>query len=353
MGYLTVQEKIEMIFIYGECGRNLDAAVNLCAERFPGTAISRSSFVRVVKQFSTDGSVQPKKRTRCPTICGEKNQISVLAAVNYNPHASIREISHQSSIPRMSVWKIFKYHKFHPYHVSLHQELTDNDFHNRLTFCQWAVERVQQSPNFFARVLFSDESTFTNHGNVNRHNMHYWSVENPHWIREVNHQRPWSVNVWCGIIGDKLIGPYFIDGNLNGIKYRNILEEKLPRLLEDVSLEVRQNMWFQHDGCPAHYSRGAREVLDRLYNNRWIGRKGPINWPARSPDLTSPDFFLWGYLKDKVYKEKPTTRENMMQRIIDACAAITPDMLMRCVKEFEARINKCIEVQGHQFEQLI
>jgi len=22
----------------------------------------------------------------------------------------------------------------------------------------------------------------------NRHNSHYWSVENPHWYREVNHQ---------------------------------------------------------------------------------------------------------------------------------------------------------------------
>ncbi|XP_025163792.1 uncharacterized protein LOC112590689 [Harpegnathos saltator] len=37
-----------------------------------------------------------------------------------------------------------------------------------------------------------DESIFTNHGGVNRHNMHYWSVENPHWLRQVEHQRPWN-----------------------------------------------------------------------------------------------------------------------------------------------------------------
>ncbi|EFN88855.1 hypothetical protein EAI_03455, partial [Harpegnathos saltator] len=32
-------------------------------------------------------------------------------------------------------------------------------------------------------------------------------------------------------------------------------------------------------------SIAAREVLDRDYNCRWIGRGGPINWPTRSPDL--------------------------------------------------------------------
>lgn len=127
---------------------------------------------------------------------------------------------------------------------------------------------MQTNLNFIVNVLFSDESTFTNHGGVNRHNMHYWSVENPHWLRQVEHQCPWSVNVWCAIIGNKLIGPYFIEGNLNQIWNqisRNFLEQKRPPLFEDVALDVRQSMWFQHDGCPAHYSIAAREVLDRDY----------------------------------------------------------------------------------------
>ena len=55
-------------------------------------------------------------------------------------------------------------------------------------------------------------------------------------------------------------------------------------------------MWFQHDGCSEHYSMVAREVLDPDFNGHWIDRDGPVNWP----DLSSPDLFLWGYLKDKV-----------------------------------------------------
>jgi len=39
----------------------------------------------------------------------------------------------------------------------------------------------------------------------------------------------------------------------------------------------------------------------------------------RSPDLTSPDFFLCGFLKNIVYAKVPTTRENMIERITIAC----------------------------------
>lgn len=63
MEALSVQEKIEMILIYGESDRNIDDAVNLYAERFPDRVRSRASFYRVVRQFTTDGSVQLKKRT--------------------------------------------------------------------------------------------------------------------------------------------------------------------------------------------------------------------------------------------------------------------------------------------------
>jgi len=35
-----------------------------------------------------------------------------------------------------------------------------------------------------------------------------------------------------------------------------------------------------------------------MFSNRWIGHSEPVNWPARSPDLTILDYFLWDYIKD-------------------------------------------------------
>ncbi|CAH0550051.1 unnamed protein product [Brassicogethes aeneus] len=79
MDFLTVEEKIEMILIYGEAGRNLDDAVNIYAQSFPDKIRSRTLFHRTVKQFTTNGSVQPKKRVRRTTVTGGNNEINVAA----------------------------------------------------------------------------------------------------------------------------------------------------------------------------------------------------------------------------------------------------------------------------------
>jgi len=68
-------------------------------------------------------------------------------------------------------------------------------------------------------------------------------------------------------------------------------------LLENVDLATRARMWLQHDGAPPHNARIIRDFLNETFNNR-IRRGGPIEWPTRSLDLTSPDFYLWDYLKN-------------------------------------------------------
>ena len=43
MERLTVPEKIEMVLVYGEAGRNLENAVAIHAQRFPDRIRSRAS----------------------------------------------------------------------------------------------------------------------------------------------------------------------------------------------------------------------------------------------------------------------------------------------------------------------
>jgi len=38
---------------------------------------------------------------------------------------------------------------------------------------------------------------------------------------------------------------------------------------------------------------------------------GDIAWPARSPDITVPDFFLWGFLKDRVFRRRIMTIQEL------------------------------------------
>ena len=63
------------------------------------------------------------------------------------------------------------------------------------------------------------------------------------------------------------------------------------------------------------FSRMARQFLNQHFANKWIGRGGPIAWPARSPDLNPLDFYLWGHLKSIVYATSIENAEILRNRI--------------------------------------
>ena len=93
-------------------------------------------------------------------------------------------------------------------------------------------------------------------------------------------------------------------GALTGDMYLHFLENILPQLLEDLPLRTRQEHYLQQDEAPPHNPNALRDFLNWTYGDRWVGnRNRPMKWPLRSPDLNPLDFFLWGYIKDRVYAE--------------------------------------------------
>ena len=74
-----------------------------------------------------------------------------------------------------------------------------------------------------------------------------------------------------------MIGTFILEGRLTGEAYLRFLQEKLPRRLEDVPLNKRGRIYFQHDGAPPHSSREFRNFLNYRFPGRWIGRGGTHN----------------------------------------------------------------------------
>ena len=58
--------------------------------------------------------------------------------------------------------------------------------------------------------------------------MHTWSHDNQHETSVANFQRRFTVNVMCGVLGNKLIGPFVYDNNLTGNAYEFFLRNELP-----------------------------------------------------------------------------------------------------------------------------
>jgi hypothetical protein len=85
---------------------------------------------------------------------------------------------------------------------------------------------------------------------------------------------------------------------------------------------------FQQDGAPPHYLGEVREYFSTRFPGRWIGRAAPIAWPPRSPNLTPLDFFLWGFVKDRVFVSPlPANVVELRIRITASVAEVTPEML--------------------------
>lgn len=59
----------------------------------------------------------------------------------------------------------------------------------------------------------------------NKQNYRCWSRVLPEWGIEDDRQNTWKINVWAGIVGDNIIGPYFFDG-------RTITAAKLTALID-------------------------------------------------------------------------------------------------------------------------
>jgi len=200
--------------------------------------------------------------------------------------------------------------------------------------------------------MFTDESQFNRDGVNNTHNSHVWADENRHTTVESNFQQRFSVNVWCAVLDDQLIGPFILEGRLTRETYLRFLQEELPRLLEDVPLNKRSRMYIQHDGVPPHSSHEVRNFLNCRFPGRWIGRDGPHNWPARSPGLSPLDYCVWGWMEKLVYSVKVVTRDELLGRILDAVDRIRNSQrkLQRATSAVHNRAAARVAAGGGIFE---
>ena len=191
---------------------------------------------------------------------------------------------------------------------------------------------------------------------MNKHSCRYWDNTNPFVFREDHTQFPEKVNVWAGILGDEIIGPVFIDGNLTGQLYLQCLEDVIDPLITQ-SVETQVDEDGEHDAqlgkvAFQNYAVPVREWLNERFPRRWIGRRGTLEWPAISPDLTPLYFFLWGYLKTEVYRTPVNDLHELRARTSRECRNIQRETFEKVRREFESRLYYCLANNGSHFEKL-
>ena len=111
------------------------------------------------------------------------------------------------------------------------------------------------------------------------------------------------------------VGPFFFEDEFGDVetinieRYLNILRNKFLPALRRREADIN-NSWFQQDSATPHTSLRSTAWMEENFRENFISFKTENEWPPHSPDLNPFDFYLWGYLKDRVYTSLPKTYMN-------------------------------------------
>lgn len=310
---------------------------------------------RLVDRFRREGSVcgSVPRRTRS---MGPRSAIALVRrAVTRTPTLSLRKLSRRTGVPRSTVQLILrKWLGLYPYKVQVVHKQKRGDKAKRMRLCSWLLPRLS-GPRFPRFFFMSDEANFYLDGTVVKQNCRIWGTENPGYTVSHDPYAP-HVTVWCAVSSGAVIGPFFFQEGgatvtVTAARYLAMLEEFfVPELVRrDIPL---RKIWFQQDGATAHTTAAVLGYLQSIFGTRVVSKGATVAWPPRSPDLTSPDFFLWGYLKAAVYQKQPKSLGELKRRIRKAVVGIPADILSAVGNGLVARCRACLRQRGGHIEHV-
>ena len=104
-----------------------------------------------------------------------------------------------------------------------------------------------------------------------------------------------------------------------------------------------------------HFFRtsSVKQTIRNLYST--FGKNLAINWPPRSPDLSTLDFFLWGYVKELTFQEPPKTIPELKLKITESFEVVRQNtaMLRRVQGALVRRSELVVNQQGKHFEHKV
>ncbi|GFS78317.1 uncharacterized protein TNCV_3172451 [Trichonephila clavipes] len=228
--------------------------------------------------------------------------------------SSAREAARRLGLPPSSVRNILRrILQLYPYKLQSCHELLPADTAQREAFAKWAFSKMEQDPTWVFNILWTDEAHFSLHGDVNNHNCRIWATSNPREYTQKPLHSP-KVTAWCGFTGLFIIGPFFF------------------------KTQCPVNGWITETVNAQRYLTLLRETIVPCLIQR---------------DLTPADFWLWGYLKSRVYLSGPSSLLELKDAIHREVSSIHPDMLHSAVAGFVTRLECLLPCGGGHVEHIL
>lgn len=136
MANYTPSEIIDILLVLDESHRNYRKASHLYTQRYPDRRRPGPQQIINIEKRSRE-NVNHRQRQRNRNINNnDPRLLAILGMVHLNPHINTRHIERELGIPRSTGHRMLQFVNYHPYHITLVQELSENDQLLRIDFCR-------------------------------------------------------------------------------------------------------------------------------------------------------------------------------------------------------------------------
>lgn len=160
---------------------------------------------------------------------------------------------------------------------------------------------------------------------------------NPACIVPTVKHRGGNVKCW-GCFSSSGVGNLaFIDGNMTGEIYGDILDKNLLQSVK--SLNMDKEWIFQQDNDPKHRTT--------IVTN-WLKQKRieTLVWPSFSPDM-NPIEHLWDEIERRMKKEQPNNESELKESLLRIWRGIEKEVLKKLVDSVPNRLSEVIRTKRY------
>jgi hypothetical protein len=312
----------------------------------------------------------------------QKMQVEMKRIWGFKKHASNRYVSKRLKLSMFTVRKIRKNKlKMKFYRRQKGQKIPQRSVEKRLQFCEWSKQKftftdadgTQDTRKHVDWLIeygaWGDETQVELTPHYNPKNMGEWATslpgeENVHETVSKPLKKMAHVIVCKQLPGSGILVNW-IDGKINGTKYKKLLQYKIfPQLRQKLGPEKFKKLWWIEDGAPPHWKHENSDYLDRTFAGKVIARDflkwhpgcPGANWPSYSPDVTCLDYWANDHLKKLTWELERET--GMIENLTDlrrnfemAASMVTRDEMIRAVAALGDRLLMLEIKEGGRFER--
>ena len=327
--------------------------------------VARTSVYRAKKALEAGQGPDVQPRSGRPrTATKRRASAAILRKVRKDPKRPLRQIAAELQTTHTAVNSVVKEAGFRslrrvkiPLLSARHREM-------RLDHCTKLINNLK-SGAAGRIVFFSDEKTFTVEPYVNRQNDRWVQLGGPQAAAEAGDQaancyvmttkHPAAAMLLGVVASTGEMGPpiWYPQGyRLCAEAYVKALREKIVPWMRQVAAEHGRGgcpakFVYQQDSAPAHKAKITLDFLREEGIDFW----GPDMWPPNSPDLAPLDYGVWPYIAAKACKTRADSAPVLKCRVNAAWRHTEPSKIRSICAHFRARLEKCVEVQGSNFNQ--